>query len=168
SPQLTLRPSRLLVASMQLLALPSLALERLVERELAENPALERAETVRCRRCGSEHGAAERCVVCAIAPPPACDPVAAVAAEPGLAESLAADVFAEVEERDRPLAAYLLGCLDEHGFLELDGLADERVEAVVHAIQACGPPGVGARDVRECLLLQLERLAPDSAHTPPV
>jgi RNA polymerase sigma-54 factor len=37
------------------------------------------------------------------------------------------------------------------------------VEAVLHRIQAFDPPGIGARDLRECLLLQLRQLPEDLA-----
>jgi DNA-directed RNA polymerase specialized sigma54-like protein len=44
-PQLTLRPSPALITATALLAVPSFELEQAVERELAENPALERVAT---------------------------------------------------------------------------------------------------------------------------
>jgi RNA polymerase sigma-54 factor len=34
---------------------------------------------------------------------------------------------------------------------------EEQLEKVLHKVQQLDPPGVGARDLRECLLLQLER-----------
>ena len=37
----------------------------------------------------------------------------------------------------------------------------EEVEAVLHRIQAFDPPGIAARDLRECLLIQLRQLPPD-------
>ena len=41
---------------------------------------------------------------------------------------------------------------------DLSGNLPEQVQAVVQAVRDVGPAGVGARDVRECLLLQIERL----------
>ncbi|CBL44214.1 DNA-directed RNA polymerase specialized sigma subunit, sigma54 homolog [gamma proteobacterium HdN1] len=38
----------------------------------------------------------------------------------------------------------------------------EEVLAVLHRIQQFDPPGVGARDLKECLLIQLNQLAPDT------
>jgi len=60
-------------------------------------------------------------------------------------------------------ATLLLGNMDKDGYLRLpieevafqSGQDYEVVERALHAIQALDPPGVGARDLRECLLLQL-------------
>ena len=40
----------------------------------------------------------------------------------------------------------------------------EEVNAVLHRIQQFDPPGVGARDLRECLLIQLEQLPQDTLY----
>jgi RNA polymerase sigma-54 factor len=40
----------------------------------------------------------------------------------------------------------------------------EEVEAVLHRVQNFDPPGVGARDPRECLLIQLRQLPEDTPH----
>ncbi|PWT97028.1 MAG: RNA polymerase sigma-54 factor [Bacteroidetes bacterium] len=70
------------------------------------------------------------------------------------------------------LANYLVDSLNDWGFLDigLDGLAEtisfkekkwydsEDLEEVLKIIQQLDPPGIGARNIRECLLLQLERL----------
>ncbi len=60
----------------------------------------------------------------------------------------------------------IVGNLDEEGFLRAPvaeiaagcGLAEARVEEALHLIQTFDPVGVGARDLRECLLIQLDRL----------
>jgi RNA polymerase sigma-54 factor len=171
TPQLAMRPSRTLVAAMELLALPSLQLDELVEHELSTNPALERAERSLCSRCGAALDA-PRCTACArerhdrVAPTP---PELALQAEPTLAETLRAEVHLQLAERDWAIAEYLLGCLDEHGFVDAEvdevaatlGVTRERVIGVLEVIQEAGPPGVGARDVRECLLLQLAGTSAD-------
>ncbi|WP_260295179.1 RNA polymerase factor sigma-54 [Sedimenticola hydrogenitrophicus] len=70
---------------------------------------------------------------------------------------------------DRGIAVAIIDGIDEDGYLRmdlneiLDGMADEAVEqdeieAVLHRIQQFDPPGVGARDLRECLLIQLRQL----------
>ena len=64
---------------------------------------------------------------------------------------------------DRVIAFYLLDQLDEAGYLrrELDGAAErlgcrpEQVERVLARLQEFDPPGVFARDLAECLALQL-------------
>lgn len=67
---------------------------------------------------------------------------------------------------DQPIAAYLLTNLDDRGFLleapavtaEALHVSLDRVESVLNAIRHADPPGLGAQNVRECLLLQLELL----------
>ncbi len=68
------------------------------------------------------------------------------------------------EGKNRTIGEYIIGCLGADGmlacpvpeiaaFFEVD---DEVVEGVLKIIQGFDPPGVGARDIPECLLLQLE------------
>ncbi|HEU5088784.1 MAG TPA: hypothetical protein VFT99_15120, partial [Roseiflexaceae bacterium] len=67
---------------------------------------------------------------------------------------------------DHFIIDFLLGSLTEQGFLDGDvpefaatlGVDEERVERVLKRLQELAPPGVGARNVQECLLLQVERL----------
>jgi len=66
---------------------------------------------------------------------------------------------------ERRLGDALIDRLDEHGYLEgtLEAIAEELkvnaewLEAALRVIQRLDPPGVGARDLRECLMLQLEQ-----------
>jgi len=72
------------------------------------------------------------------------------------------------------IAENLIGNLDEDGYLRRDlfALSDdlvfkynlnvsvEQIEAVLAQVQTLDPPGVGARDLQECLLLQLDRKPP--------
>lgn len=74
-------------------------------------------------------------------------------------------------ERERELAEYILGSLDDDGLLRKslrdisDELAiyvgidatEEELEKAVKTVQSLDPPGIGARDLRECLLLQIQR-----------
>jgi len=72
--------------------------------------------------------------------------------------------FAVDDERQREIGEYISGCLNETGFLAapLEEIAayfeadEEEIEAVLVKIQAFDPPGVAARDLPECLLLQLK------------
>jgi RNA polymerase sigma-54 factor len=65
----------------------------------------------------------------------------------------------------QPIAEMLIGNIDDHGYLKanIDELAfstnipPDQIEAVLKVIQTFDPPGVGARDLQECLLRQLER-----------
>ncbi len=73
---------------------------------------------------------------------------------------------AALDEHDRRLGELLIGSINEDGFLAqpLEALAESagadltRLQDVLNLIQDFSPVGVGARDLRECLLLQLERL----------
>jgi RNA polymerase sigma-54 factor len=70
-----------------------------------------------------------------------------------------------LKEDQWPIAEMLIGNIDDYGYLKatLEELtAASRVPAdkiaeVLSVIQTFDPPGVGARDLRECLMLQLER-----------
>ncbi len=67
-------------------------------------------------------------------------------------------------EAVRDAAMNVIGNLDENGYLsapleEIAQTGDHRVEEVlegVRIVQTLDPAGIGARDLRECLLLQLE------------
>lgn len=70
------------------------------------------------------------------------------------------------DDLDLTIGEYLIGSLNSDGFLscDLEEAAREletdvgRVEAVLEVIQQLDPPGIGARDLREALLLQLHAL----------
>ncbi len=66
---------------------------------------------------------------------------------------------------DRKAAELIVGNIDDNGFLQStpeemalnSGIPKEDFEKMVALIQGFHPPGVGARDLRECLLIQLKR-----------
>ena len=80
----------------------------------------------------------------------------------------------DLPPHEKELMAYLIGSLESDGLLKkkLSAIADEmeiyagvktseeELENVLYKLQRFDPPGVGARDLRECLLLQIRR-APD-------
>ncbi len=73
--------------------------------------------------------------------------------------------FATEETRVRRIGEEIIGNLDEDGYLraELGDIAErcqatpDEVEKVLLLVQSFDPPGVAARNVQECLLLQLRR-----------
>ncbi|MGD8207805.1 MAG: RNA polymerase factor sigma-54, partial [Thiohalocapsa sp.] len=82
--------------------------------------------------------------------------------------------LARLGHRDMAIAEALIDAIDADGYLRLDlddlpGIVgDDSLEAdeaatVLHRIQSFDPSGVGARDLRECLMLQLRQLG---ANTP--
>ena len=68
------------------------------------------------------------------------------------------------EERSIAIGEYIIGSLDDSGYLTCSlreiagtfGVTEEDAEKVLKIIQTFDPVGVGARDLRECLLIQLE------------
>lgn len=75
----------------------------------------------------------------------------------------AREVFETPEELT---AAYVLICnLDPNGFLTtsleeisvFNRISEELLEEILQEIQTFDPPGIGARDIRECLLIQLKK-----------
>lgn len=76
-----------------------------------------------------------------------------------------------INEQDRSIAEYLIGNIDDDGYIRrdlsaiVDDLAftqnifieEEKLEQTLLLIQDLDPPGVGARDLRECLLIQLRK-----------
>lgn len=77
----------------------------------------------------------------------------------------------KLDEKEHKIAEQIVGSIDEDGYLRretsaiVDDLAfrqnisstEEEVEQIIQRIQNFDPPGVGARDLQECLLLQLQR-----------
>ena len=69
----------------------------------------------------------------------------------------------ERPEEDLVLGEYLIGSIDENGYLqtsvdevaETTGLPPEKVEEILALLQSLEPPGVGARNLQECLWIQL-------------
>lgn len=74
-------------------------------------------------------------------------------------------------ERDRWIAEVLVDSINSEGLLEadldelleqlspdLEDLELDEIECVLHLIQRLDPIGVGARNIRECLMVQLENL----------
>ncbi|MFC4634703.1 RNA polymerase factor sigma-54 [Dokdonia ponticola] len=79
-----------------------------------------------------------------------------------------------LSEEERDIAEFIIGSLDESGYLRrsipdlMDDLAftqnvyttEEKIEEVLFKVQDLDPSGVAARNLEECLLLQLSRKAP--------
>lgn len=80
--------------------------------------------------------------------------------------------FRSLSQQEHDVAAFIVGSLDEDGYLrrDLESLVDdiafragivtdvEEVERMLKVVQEFEPAGVGARDLRECLLLQLRNM----------
>lgn len=83
-----------------------------------------------------------------------------------------------LDERTRALAEHIIGNLDESGYLrrDLDSIINDlafsqnlmvekdELLTALEVVQSLDPAGVGAQDLRQCLLLQLERkVRPDAS-----
>ena len=93
------------------------------------------------------------------------DPLDFVRSGGTLHEYLLRQLGASVCDDDYPIVEYLIGSLDSHGYVtatvaevaETLRVAPERVEAALALLQSLDPPGIGARDLSECLLIQLRQ-----------
>ena len=87
-----------------------------------------------------------------------------IAAEETLHEHLMGQLqFTLIQEQWMPLATYLIQCIDSSGYLKIDveyiydhfQVDEDTLEEIILTIQTFEPIGVGARDVQECLLIQV-------------
>ena len=73
--------------------------------------------------------------------------------------------MADLNDYEKKIAEIVLGNIDDEGYLQLDvedllalpNFPAETLDKILNIIHEFDPPGVGARDLRECLLLQLKR-----------
>jgi len=78
--------------------------------------------------------------------------------------------MSDASPRTKEIAQFIIGNIDEDGYLRATddevaasgGYTPEEVETAIKAVQSLDPIGVGARDLRECLLLQLRFLEIDT------
>lgn len=194
SADMRMKVSPRLVAASYILELSSQELQEAINEELNDNPALELLERANCSVCGGtlQGSICPHCLSQQKIDPKAgngevditddyvpehnvsssssdddFDPLTQVASQMTLGERLLNDLQAILPADDLPIAAYLVGNLDESGYLQcsIEEVADEyrvsieRVMAVLAALQSMEPVGVGARDLRECLIIQINYLA---------
>jgi RNA polymerase sigma-54 factor len=177
-----------LVAANHILALSSADLQTLIQREVAENPAIDMEELPVCQQCSRpiQNGVCAHCVTNtkqdirqavteaadfsdgpwqrrSSGDDDEFDPTTRVAAQMSLQEHLTLTLQAQFPLADAPIIEFLVGNLDEDGRLcctdeevmDLFAIEREHVARIIGALQAMEPVGVGARDLRECLLIQL-------------
>jgi len=198
-PQQTMKVSPRLVAANHILQLSSVELQQAISSELAENPALEMIDIPTCPTCGTQLQGSI-CPVCLQRQKPdnqlldgpdandepystsnlraaeddEFDPITQVAAEISLQERLLNDLRAVVPPDLMHVAEFLVGSLDEKGFLTCAveeaayecGVEEHDVDLVLKLLQSLEPPGIGARNLRECLLIQLDYLETMGIHQP--
>lgn len=171
----TLRVDPRVVLSSQLLQLGQVELEQAIETELNENPALERLQD-------DVEPLSEEAILRSVAPhelrpssedfefqrslpndedPP--DWVDLAAAQTSLHEHLRAQFLPAMPRGYRALGEYMVECVNDKGYLAVEleeialasGCSLEETRGALKLLQSCEPAGVGARNLQECLLLQL-------------
>lgn len=164
-----------------ILQLPAIELEEYIEQELLNNPVLELKDEQEEDSKDKDKDKAEEpgipewleyfhdsSDVGYVPPPPKEQELTFenyTAQAPTLHEHLMFQLHLVVRsEEQRRIGAFLIGNIDDRGYLAVDeeeaaGILNVprcKVEAVIRTIQSLDPPGVGARNLRECLLLQWE------------
>ncbi len=182
------------IVANRILAMSSVDLQQAISQELEENPALELLEEETCPICGGPTFGGT-CPTCspvtddASSPdqldagtsparddPDADDPIARAEAAFTLQEHLDWSLRAILPHELHPLVAWVIGELDENGFLTASdeeiaaesGAPVEAVAAVRGALRGVEPVGIGARDVRECLLIQIAHLRESGEPVPDI
>ena len=72
------------------------------------------------------------------------------------------DVVAHIQQEGSQLQTQQLQTQEEQ--TQEEQIQEDELIAVLHRLQQFDPPGVFARDIRECLLIQLKQLAPETEH----
>jgi RNA polymerase sigma-54 factor len=102
------------------------------------------------------------------------DPMTLVASDVSIRDQIMADARTLLESHEYLAGELLVDSIDDRGFLtanldevaalsDLDGAA---VDVVLEVIQDVAPVGVGARDLRECLMLQVDYLVRSGQEVP--
>ena len=101
-----------------------------------------------------------------------------LAASSSLTDQLLSQLgFLGLDDRQEAIAKQLIGSIEPDGYIrrDLDAIAndlafsqnirtdEDELERILHLVQEFDPPGIAARDLRECLLLQLRRKEPTEA-----
>ena len=170
----------------RILEMNLLDLRQFVRAQAMENPALTLEEGPECPWCGGPIGE-NGCLVCGTLPAGQAesfevaardsfdqwpdeedrDPFAAVATPIPLREYLKQQARLALDGREMSIADKIVDALDDDGYLRDDimelallyRLGVDEIEAVLAKMQSFDPPGIGARSVQECLLIQLKRLS---------
>ena len=87
--------------------------------------------------------------------------------------------YHDLTEEEETIGRLIIGNLDDNGYLSrplphiVDDLlftknietTEEKVEKVLRVVQQLDPPGIGATDLQECLLIQLQRLQEENPYS---
>ncbi len=193
---LTQRIDPKLIQQNNILQLSQFELQQVIELELAENPALEVPEDDPCQGCDTPRALCIDCSfrknaekddadlsvhelemlpVDVMGDPDAeNDFIANIEAEVSLQDHLRTVLRAVLPDDQYEIGEYIVSNINDAGYLdcELAEVAQELgrpladIEAVLAIIQTFEPAGVGARDLQECMKIQLEGLKEDGQENP--
>ena len=185
--------SPLQIQTIKLLELPTLELEQKIRKEIEENPVLDEIT-----ESGDPEDDSPKNV--SLSEYPADDPTPSYklyvnnqgkdikpqyntfSVKESFQENLVVQLgYRKMDERSRAIAVFIIGSLDDDGYLrrDLESLSydillrlnietdEQEVETILKVIQEFEPAGVGARDLQECLLLQIspKNVAQERART---
>ena len=174
----TLKLSPQMLQSMEILQMSTLELGEFIQELVQENPAAELAEPPDpgdeseelWRRLQSLADLDHQNRQYVTADRDELDPLARVGTDGGLADTLLLHLTRQLERSHASTivlrgAQFLAASLDEDGYLRDDvadlaqaaGLPASILEEGLSLLQTLDPPGVGARDLSQCLALQLQR-----------
>lgn len=172
------RLAPLQVQFVRMLEMNAPEVEEEVRREVDDNPALEEVDTDSTSTGYDEIPGYRLRANNSSADDPTFEPVIAASGET-LHEMLMRQLAEqELDPRQLRIAEYIIGNIDSNGYLTRDlslivndmainvGIDTDRAEVrhITDMIRGCDPAGVGAVDLRDCLLLQLRRIQnPDKA-----
>lgn len=102
------------------------------------------------------------------------DPFTQVAAQMSLSERLLNELQSMLTAEEMPVAVYLVGNLNDNGYLQCTveeaayqlNVPAATVERVLTMLQGLEPIGIGARNLRECLLIQINYLRNEGIENP--
>ena len=154
---------------MNLLQIPLISLEKRIEDELESNPALEETNKEKEKNEDTESGWEST----SNHNPSREEKYNTVARERELSlqEFLLQQLpMQSLDDDESELARFIIGCLDDNGFLSRSllsisddllfklnlNISETELTPILKIVQNLDPTGVGARDLKECLLLQLE------------
>ena len=168
------------IQMIKLLELPSLSLEQRIKQEIEENPVLEESRKEESESQESKDISVDEYLKEDETPAyktrtnnysrDDAQPTVYISGGRSLQESLEEQLgYQNLSPRDMAVAKYLIGSLEDDGYLRRDllsisddiafsvglDLSVQELERVLKVVQSLEPSGVGARNLQECLLLQL-------------
>ncbi len=177
--------SPLQIQTIKLLELPTLELEQRIKKELEENPVLDESS--------ESNDLDDTPKNISLSEYPADDPTPSYklyvnnqgkdikpqynvfSVRESFHQSLEMQLgYRPMSDRDKKIAMFIIGSLDDDGYLrrDLEALSDDisfrlniettpdELEKILKVIQEFDPVGIGARDLQECLILQIEAREP--------